>query len=135
MITLVSLKTISSNKMHHFLTLVIAAVWLINGLFFKILNFVPRHRLIVERIFNTNYSREITISIGVLELVMVAWILSAIWRKINAVTQIVVILLMNVIEYFLAPDLLLFGKMNFVFALLFSFLIFYNEFYLSKKVS
>jgi hypothetical protein len=41
---------------------------------------------------------------------------------------------MNVIEFTLAPDLLLFGRMNIVFAAIFIVLIYVNEFFFGKKV-
>lgn len=49
-------------------------------------------------------------------------------KKLNAVFQIVVIGLMNVIELFMVPNLLLFGTFNMVFAVLLMFMIYYNEF-------
>ena len=49
----------------------IAAVWLINGLFCKVLNLVPRHEAIVSRILHTNNARLLTILIGLAEIGMV----------------------------------------------------------------
>jgi hypothetical protein len=43
-------------------------------------------------------------------------------------TQIAIVATMNVIEFFIVPDLLLWGKMNSVFALLFIGLVYYQEF-------
>jgi hypothetical protein len=40
---------------------------------------------------------------------------------------------MNVIEFFLAPDLLLFGRMNIVFAFGFIVIIYINEFILTGR--
>jgi len=114
---------------------IIAIVWLINGLFCKILNLVPRHQEIVSRILGDTYSREMTFTIGVLEILMVIWILSKFKSKINAITQILIVLVMNVIEFIQVPDLLLWGKLNIVFALLFSVIIYLNEFKLNIKKS
>ena len=114
---------------------IIAIVWLINGLFCKILNLVPRHQEIVSRILGDRYSREMTFTIGVLEILMVIWILSKFKSKINAITQILIVLVMNVIEFIQVPDLLLWGKLNIVFALLFSVIIYLNEFKLNIKKS
>jgi hypothetical protein len=58
------------------LTVAIALVWLINGLFCKILGLVPRHQMIVARILGENYSFIATKTIGLLEVLMFAWILS-----------------------------------------------------------
>lgn len=115
------------------LSILIATVWLANGLYCKILNFVPRHQEIVARILGNEYAPMITTTIGVLEIFMVVWILSAYRSRLNAIAQISIILLMNVIELFLVKDLLLFGYGNIIFALLFSSIIYYNEYQLKEK--
>lgn len=107
----------------------IGAVWMINGLFCKLLNLVPRHTAIVARILGTEHAQLFTKLIGLAEVLMAAWIISGIKSRVNAVVQIIVIGSMNALEAILAPDLLLWGRMNAVFAFLFILLIFYNEFY------
>lgn len=94
---------------------------------------MPRHQEIVSTILNEEYSREITFTIGVLELVMVVWILSNFKSKLNSISQITIIILMNIIEFFFAKDLLLFGSLNILFAFLFVSIIYYNEFVLKEK--
>ena len=61
---------------------------------------------------------------------MTIWILSGVSSRLNAVTQIIVVLTMNVIEILLAPDLLLFGRLNIVVAICFAATVYYREFYL-----
>jgi DoxX-like family len=95
-----------------------------------VLNLVPRHQEIVARIIGNAHARVSTRVIGISEIVMAAWILSDIKTKLNAITQVVVILTMNSLEFILAPDLLLWGRFNAMFAGLFSLLILFNEFYL-----
>jgi hypothetical protein len=63
----------NTTQIYRLLTYCIAAVWLINGLFCKVLNLVPRHQQIVAQILGVNHSRLLTILIGVAEIVMVAW--------------------------------------------------------------
>ena len=63
---------------------------------------------------------------------MAVWILSGVASTFNAVAQIVVIATMNLLEFFLVPDLLLWGRMNAVFALLFIAIVWYREFRLKK---
>ena len=111
----------------------IAAVWLGNGLFCKVLNLVPRHQEIVARILGERFARPLTLLIGLAEIVMFIWILSGIYKRINALTQIFIIALMNIIEISLASDLLLFGKLNFVVAVLFMLVIYFNEFGFGRK--
>jgi len=66
---------------------------------------------------------------------MAVWILSGIKTKLNAMTQAVIIATMNSLEFMLAPDLLLWGRFNALFAFLFIFLILYNEFCLRKRLA
>ena len=51
------------------LNIFIAAVWLINGLFCKVLDLVPRHRAIVARILGKSHTSVITKLIGFAEIV------------------------------------------------------------------
>nr|WP_292246230.1 DoxX-like family protein [Mesonia sp.] len=109
-------------------------VWLINGLVCKILNFVPRHTEIVAEILGDEYSRTLTILIGILEVIMALWVISKFKSRLNAIIQITAVMAMNVLEFILVPNLLLWGKFNFLFALLFVFIIYLNEFKLNKKI-
>lgn len=115
------------------LTWFIALVWLANGLFCKVLGLVPRHEQIVARILTANYSHNFTVLIGISEIVMAIWILSSFKTKLNAIVQIIVVATMNVIEFMVAPDLLLWGKFNSLFAFIFILVVFINGFYLNKK--
>lgn len=106
----------------------ISLVWLINGLFCKVLNLVPRHQEIVGKILGYQNGYWITKTIGVLEILMFVWIVSAIKSRWCALIQMVVVAIMNVIEFLAVPDLLLFGRLNALVALLFISLIYFNEF-------
>jgi hypothetical protein len=123
----------TDGRKHQTLTYLIAAVWLINGLFCKVLNLVPRHQEIVTNILGNDHARLLTVLIGLSEIIMAVWILSGLWKRLNAVTQILVIATMNTLEFLLVPDLLLWGKFNSLWAFLFILLIYFNEFRLNKK--
>jgi uncharacterized membrane protein len=123
------------NTVSKGLNFFLATVWLVNGLFCKVLNLVPRHQEIVARILTTNQPRLCTIVIGLCETGMAIWILLGIWTRLNTIVQIVVIAVMNTLEFFLAPDLLLWGKANAIFAFLFIILIYYKEFHFNKKLT
>ncbi|XRE43914.1 hypothetical protein ACIVBQ_002118 [Tenacibaculum discolor] len=116
------------------LTFLIASIWLINGLFCKVFNLVPRHQQIVGEIVSNDYSRELTLMIGVSEVIMVIWIISNYRSKLNAIIQIAIVSIMNIIEFMIASDLLLWGKLNIVFAALFVFIVYVNEFKLNPKI-
>ncbi len=107
----------------------IAFIWLVNGLFCKVLNFVPRHEQIASRILGAQYSRELIIIIGISEIAVAIWILMQYKTKLNALFQIVIIASMNILEFILTPDLLLWGRYNIVFASLLITIIWVNEFY------
>lgn len=111
----------------------IAFVWLMNGLFCKILNLVPRHQEIVARILATEYARELTFAIGLGEVFIAVWTLIGIKKRLNAMLQIALILMMNAIEFILVPDLLLWGRWNVLFALLFVGLIYYTFIFQKKN--
>jgi len=115
------------------LTASICIVWFVNGLFCKILDLVPRHRQIVERILGAEYSWAFTKMIGTAEILMVIWILSRIKSRVCAICQMIIVATMNIIEFIVAPDLLLFGRANIVFAAIFIALIYFNEFVLLRR--
>ena len=119
--------------LYRVITLFIALVWLINGLLCKVLNLVPRHQEIICEILGNEHSRILAILIGSSEIVMAIWVLSRFKTRINAILQIVVIASMNTLEFFLVPDLLMWGKLNSLFAFLFILLIAYNEFVIRAK--
>jgi len=113
----------------------IAAVWLVNGLFCKLLNGVPRHQDIVARILGNGHAAPLTRMIGLAEIAMAVWIVSGYWVRLNAITQVAIIATMNVLEFILAPDLLLWGRFNLLFAFLFVLLILYNEYFLKPALT
>jgi hypothetical protein len=124
---------IARRSLYKILTYTIAMIWLMNGLFCKVLNMVPRHEQIVARILGTSHAGAITKVIGLSEILMAVWIISSFKRRINALIQILVIAAMNILEFFLANDLLLFGSGNLILAGFLILVIFYKEFILTKS--
>lgn len=101
----------------------LAAVWLVNGLWCKVLDGVPRHRLIVGRVLGEEYAGELTVAIGLGEMLLALMILLG-WRmRLLFGLQAALVLAMNILEMLLAPDLLLWGHVNMVFACCFVFLL------------
>jgi len=111
----------------------IAFVWIANGLFCKVLNLVPRHEQIVARILGSEFSRPLTVIIGISEIIMVIWFLSGQKSRLNTIAQITIVATMNILEFILVPDLLLWGALNSLFALLFIFIVYFNHFHINKK--
>lgn len=116
------------DKTYKLLIILIALVWIANGLFCKILNLVPRHQDIIANIVSEDYSKILTIVVGSLEVVLALWIIMDFKPKLHATLQIITILTMNIIEFIAVPDLLLWGKFNIIFALAFISLIHYTYF-------
>jgi len=73
------------------------------------------------------------IAIGFSEIVMAIWVLTKFKSRLNAIAQIIIVALMNLLEFILVPELLLWGKLNALFALLFIGVVYYNEFILKKE--
>ncbi len=124
----------TNNTIHRLLSYFIALVWVINGLLCKVLNLVPRHRQIVASLLGEDYAKPLTLFIGLLEIGMAIWILSRLKTRVSATVQILVVATMNILEYSFVPDLLLWGKANALFALIFILVIYYNEFYLNRRL-
>jgi hypothetical protein len=120
---------------HRLLNYLIATVWFVNGLFCKVLDLVPRHRQIVARILGEDHAAIITKAIGLSEIAMAVWIISGFMARLNVFVQVIVIATMNVLEFIMVPDLLLWGRFNALFAFIFMILVLYNAFYLNNKVN
>ena len=123
------------TKLSKILTYCIATVWFANGFLCKVLNLVPRHQQIVSEILGYEYASIFTKLIGVSEILMALWVLSGIKSRLNAIMQMLIIAIMNTLEFILVPDLLLWGKYNSLFAFIFISIIFYNEFILKDRKS
>lgn len=121
--------------MKSFLNYFIAFVWIANGLFCKVLNFVPRHQEIIGKILGNENSLLFIKIIGGLEIAMAIWILSKIKTRFCTIFQILIVATMNILEFLLAPELLLFGKINFLIAILFIGILYCHEFVLNKNTS
>ncbi|MGI4822349.1 MAG: DoxX-like family protein [Janthinobacterium lividum] len=124
-----------TNILYTVLTYGIAAVWLANGLLCKVLHLVPRHEQIVARILGAAYAPLLTRAIGVAEIFMAVWVISRLKPRFCALAQLGLIASMNMLEFILAPDLLLWGRLNAVYAGLFMLVIYYQEFVLGKQLA
>jgi hypothetical protein len=126
-------------KIYTFLKVLLATsipfVWLINGMFCKVLNLVPRHALIVSTLLGVEDALMLTRIIGIGEVLIVIWILSGIKSRHCAVFQIILVATMNIIEFICVPELLLFGKFNIVFAAFFIMVIYVHEFIVKNAES
>ena len=123
------------HNIYKIISYLISFVWLANGLLCKVLNLVPRHRLIVGRILGDENSKFLTILIGFLEMGLGLLIIAGYKPRLTTVGQIILVATMNILEFVLAPDLLLWGKVNLFFAILFIFVLYVNAFYINKNTT
>lgn len=87
--------------------IVIGSIWIFHGLYSKILDGIPRHRLIVGRILGERFSRSATKVIGCLEVLLGLWAFTGLARVECAAVQTVALVGMNTLEIILARELLL----------------------------
>lgn len=118
------------QNMKRFLHYFICLVWLVNGLVCKVLNLVPRHEEIVGQLLSSSYARPLTLTIGILEIGISIWIFTRLFPRLAAIFQMLLVLLMNIIETIFVPELLLWGRWNLVFAMLFVGIIYVEAFVL-----
>lgn len=111
----------------------LASVWLVMGLYCKVLGQVPRHEAIVGEILGADVAVWLTPLIGMGEVCLAIWIATGRYRKVSAAIQILLVLAMNILEFTLAVEHLLWGPLNFIFALLFCALVYWNGFILKQR--
>ncbi|MGN6727313.1 MAG: DUF2071 domain-containing protein [Tepidisphaeraceae bacterium] len=99
----------SQSTPGRWLSLFVAAVWICNGLLFKLLHVLPRHLTIVQSMPGLGGHRgEIALQcIGAGELLLAGWIISGRYPRACAAFQTSVLLSMNVLELIFARSHLL----------------------------
>jgi len=110
----------------------LALVWIVMGLYCKLLGQVPRHEAIVGEILGVSTAVWMTPLIGFGEICLGIWIATGRCRKLSASIQIALVITMNILEFTLAVEHLLWGPLNIIFALLFCALVYWNGFILAK---
>ena len=126
--------TVQRKFFYRLINAVIAGIWLINGLICKLLNLVPRHEKIVAAITGSDQAALLTKLIGLGEVFIFCWVISGYRSKFCAVVQIILVLSMNIVEFCKVPELLLFGKLNLVFAVILAVIIALNNFSSYREV-
>ena len=96
------------------------------------MHLVPRHEQIVGQIIGTSSAGTFTFWIGIGETALGIWILTGKRMKETAVIQILLIGTMNTLEFMMVPELLLWGKLNALFAFLFILVIYINAFLVQR---
>lgn len=94
-------------KLERLSGIIIASVWIFHGFYSKILEGIPRHKMIVARILGETPADLAVITIGILEILLGCWILTGRFRRPCAAIQILGLIAMNTLEIILARDLLI----------------------------
>lgn len=89
------------------LRLGVASVWLLFGLVFKLLGFMPRHLRIVERVVGPRWARVLLRVVALGEIGLALWMLSGRGLAACMAVQTAMIVSMNACELRYARDLLL----------------------------
>lgn len=87
--------------------IIIGSIWVFHGLYSKLLNRIPRHRLIVAKILGKSIAGPATKIIGCMEILLGLWAYSGFVRIDSAAVQTAAIVAMNTLEILLAPELLI----------------------------
>jgi hypothetical protein len=95
------------SSVQGWLGILIGSVWVFHGLYSKILDGIPRHKLIVSRILGDDIGGPATLVIGSMEILLGLWAFSGWQRRACAAVQTLAILSMNSLEIYLANDLLI----------------------------
>jgi uncharacterized membrane protein YphA (DoxX/SURF4 family) len=95
------------TPLHRLAALFVAGVWIFHGLYSKILNGIPRHRMIVGEILGETVADAAVIAIGILEVLLGCWVLSGYRRRLNATVQTLALVSMNTLEILLAREFLI----------------------------
>lgn len=113
--------------MHRVFKYFIAGVWILNGLVFKIFDLIPRHKAIVSELLSQEWADSLIVLIGTGETILGILILLNWKPKFLAIVQVILILSMNLIEFFFIQELLLFGPLNLLFSVLLSLAILIHQ--------
>lgn len=98
---------LQSDAFHLVAQIVIGSVWVFHGLYSKILNGIPRHRLIVGKILGAANAGLATKLIGLLEVLLGVWAFTG-WQPAGCATvQTAALVSMNALEIYLAKELLI----------------------------
>jgi len=96
-----------SDTFHIVAQILIGSVWVFHGLYSKIFNGIPRHRLIVGKILGSANAGIATKAIGLLELLLGIWAFTGCQPVGCALVQTAAIVAMNTLEICLAAELLI----------------------------
>lgn len=96
-----------ARALHLALRIFVGSVWVFHGLHSKLLDGIPRHRLIVGRVLGDEVAAVATLGVGVLEILLGVWAFSHRLPRSCAALQTAVIVAMNSLEIARASDLLI----------------------------
>ena len=102
-----AISPLGQNRIHLLLRILIGSVWVFHGLYSKLLDGVPRHRLIVAKVLGDDLATVATRVVGVGEILLGLWAFSRRWPRTCAAVQTLAIVMMNTLEIARARELLI----------------------------
>lgn len=82
-------------------------MWIFHGLYSKLLDGIPRHRMIVAKVLGEDLAGMAIVAVGVCEILLGIWVLAHRWPRTCALVQTLAIVAMNTLEISRAPELLI----------------------------
>ena len=101
------LAALDLHSLDGWLRLGVASVWLLFGLVFKLLGFLPRHLQIVERVVGARFAKPVLRAVALAEVTLALWMGLGRWLPACMAVQTALIAGMNTCELRYARDLLL----------------------------
>jgi len=98
---------VGNLRLHLALRILIGSVWVFHGLYSKLLDGIPRHRMIVARVLGEEVSGAAIVAVGVCEILLGVWVFTHRLPRTCAAVQTLAIVAMNALEISRAPDLLI----------------------------
>ena len=98
---------VAASRLRLALRILVGSVWVFHGLYSKLLDGIPRHRLIVARVLGDEIAAVATVGVGVLEILLGIWAFTHRLPRACAAVQTAAIVVMNSLEIARAPDLLI----------------------------
>lgn len=95
------------HRIHLALRILIGSVWVFHGLYSKLLDGIPRHRLIVAQVLGEDLAKMATYAVGTCEVLLGLWVYSHRFPRACAAVQTLAIVTMNALEIARARELLI----------------------------
>ncbi len=95
------------SRMQRIAGMILGSIWIFHGFYSKVVDGIPRHKLIVGRVIGDDTAAWLTPLIGLCEILLGIWFFTKIRPRWRALVQTIALVSMNTFEMIYARDLLL----------------------------